>query len=105
MTGKKVETKESNSKENSRGRRNERVGVVVSNKASKTISVEIVRVVRHERYGKYVKTHHKFSAHDEKGEAQIGDRVLIAETRPLSKTKRWRLVKILEKASEKGVLS
>jgi small subunit ribosomal protein S17 len=103
MATKKVETKTAASSENSRGKRNERIGIVVSDKANKTISVEITRVIRHERYGKYMKTHRKFSAHDEKNEAKTGDRVLIVETRPLSKTKRWRLVQILEKASDKGV--
>ena len=91
--------------ENGRGKRNERIGIVVSDKANKTISVEITRVVRHERYGKYLKTHTKFAAHDEKNEAKVGDKVLIVETRPLSKSKRWRLVKVLEKASQEGVQS
>lgn len=88
---------------NTRGKKNERTGIVVSNKAAKTISVEITRVVRHERYGKFLKTHRKFLAHDEKNEAQIGDKVLITETRPLSKSKRWKLVKVLEKAEQDGV--
>jgi small subunit ribosomal protein S17 len=85
-----------------RGRRNERIGIVVSDKAHKSISVEITRVIRHARYGKFMKTHTKFTAHDEKNDAKVGDRVLIVETRPLSKTKRWKLVEILERASIEG---
>ncbi len=86
-----------------RGRRNERTGIVVSNKADKTISVQIERLVRHTRYGKYMRAHTKFSAHDEKNEANVGDKVLIIETRPLSRTKRWKLVSVLEKAVQEGV--
>ena len=85
-----------------RGRRNERTGIVVSDKASKTIKVEIDRLVKHTRYGKYMRSHAKFTAHDEKNEAKMGDKVLIVETRPLSKTKRWKLVKVLEKAVQEG---
>lgn len=79
-----------------RGRRNEVVGNVVSNKMQKTIIVEIVRRVKHPRYGKFLKTTSKFVAHDEKSEAKIGDKVLIFETRPLSKTKRWKLSQVIE---------
>lgn len=86
-----------------RGRRNERTGVVVSDKANKTIKVEINRMVKHARYGKYLKSHNKFTAHDEKNEAKIGDKVLIVETRPLSKTKRWKLVSVIEKSVQEGV--
>ena len=85
-----------------RGRRNERTGVVVSDAANKTIKVEIDRLVKHTRYGKYMRSHTKFTAHDEKNEAKNGDKVLIVETRPLSKTKRWKLVKVLEKAVQEG---
>lgn len=92
--------KNENTNLKARGKINERVGIVVANKAAKTISVEIARVIRHERYGKFLKTHRKFLAHDEKNEAQLGDRVLITETRPLSKSKRWKLVKVLEKAEQ-----
>lgn len=81
-----------------RGRRNEVVGQVVSNKMTKTISVEIFRMVRHEKYSKYMKKSSVFKAHDEKNEAKIGDIVKIHETRPLSKTKRWALTEIVEKA-------
>ena len=73
-------------------------GRVVSNKMNKTISVEVERLVPHPMYGKYVKRTSKLMAHDEKNECTIGDTVRIMETRPLSKTKRWRLVEIVEKA-------
>lgn len=96
MAAKNNETKA----QTKRGKINERVGLVVNNKAAKTISVEITRVVRHERYGKFLKTHRKFLAHDEKNEAQIGDKVLIVETRPLSNSKRWKLVKVLVKGEQ-----
>lgn len=73
----------------------ELVGEVVSNKMQKTISVSVSRVVKHEKYGKYMKRTSVFKAHDEKSESKIGDKVLIRESRPLSKTKRWELIKIL----------
>jgi small subunit ribosomal protein S17 len=79
--------------ENNRGVRKEKIGVVVSDKMQKTI---IVRVGRSARYGKIVRRYNKFKAHDEKNEAKIGDKVVIEETRPLSKDKRWRLVKIVK---------
>ena len=78
--------------------RKERVGVVVSNKMDKSIVVQVERREKHPIYGKFVKKSSKFSAHDEKNECTIGDTVLIAETRPLSKNKCWRLVEIIEKA-------
>ena len=78
--------------------RKERVGVVVSNKMDKSIVVQVERREKHPIYGKFVKKSSKFSAHDEKNECTIGDTVLIAETRPVSKTKCWRLVEIIEKA-------
>lgn len=84
--------------ESNRGRRNEVVGEVVSNKMMKTISVQIFRMVRHEKYSKYLKKTSVFKAHDEKNEAKVGDIVRIYETRPLSKTKRWALSEIVEKA-------
>jgi small subunit ribosomal protein S17 len=74
-----------------------RIGVVTSNKMTKTITVVVERKVKHPIYGKFVKKSSKFHAHDEKNEASIGDVVRIMETRPLSKTKRWRLVEIVEK--------
>lgn len=81
-----------------RNLRKSRVGVVSSNKMTKTITVAVERKVKHPIYGKFVKKTTKFHAHDEKNEATIGDIVKIMETRPLSKTKRWRLLEILEKA-------
>ena len=81
-----------------RALRKTRVGVVVSNKMQKTITVAIERRVSHPIYKKYFKKTSKLMAHDEKDECQIGDRVKIMETRPLSSRKRWRLVEIVEKA-------
>lgn len=72
--------------------------MVVSNKMDKTVTVTVERRVKHPIYGKFVKKTTKFHAHDEKNECTIGDLVRIMETRPLSKTKRWRLVEVLEKA-------
>ncbi len=80
-----------------RNLRKTRIGVVTSNKMTKTITVAVERKVKHPIYGKFVKKTTKFHAHDEKNEASIGDVVRIMETRPLSKTKRWRLVEVLEK--------
>ena len=81
-----------------RGLRKTRVGVVVSDKMEKTIVVEIRTRVKHPLYGKIMNRTEKFKAHDENNECGIGDTVRIMETRPLSKDKRWRLVKIVEKA-------
>ncbi|HVX52048.1 MAG TPA: 30S ribosomal protein S17 [Chitinophagaceae bacterium] len=81
-----------------RNLRKTRIGVVSSNKMTKTITVAVERKVKHPIYGKFVKKTTKFHAHDEKNECTIGDVVKIMETRPLSKTKRWRLVEIVEKA-------
>ncbi|WZL72625.1 30S ribosomal protein S17 [Clostridiaceae bacterium 35-E11] len=81
-----------------RGRRKSRVGRVVSDKMEKTIVVAVEDFVRHPLYGKAVKRTKKFKAHDENNECRIGDKVRIMETRPLSKDKRWRLVRIVEKA-------
>ncbi len=78
--------------------RKSRIGVVSSNKMNKTITVAIERKVKHPLYGKFVKKTTKFHAHDEKDECNPGDVVRIMETRPMSKTKRWRLVEIVEKA-------
>jgi small subunit ribosomal protein S17 len=74
------------------------VGTVVSNKMDKTIVVLVERLVKHRLYKKYIKRQSKFSAHDEHNTCQIGDKVLITEFRPLSRTKRWRLSKIVERA-------
>ena len=81
-----------------RNLRKTRMGIVSSDKMDKTITVTVKYKEMHPIYGKFVNKTKKYHAHDEKNEAQVGDRVLLMETRPLSKTKRWRLVEILEKA-------
>jgi small subunit ribosomal protein S17 len=81
-----------------RGRRKTRIGYVVSDKMQKTIVVELEDRVRHPLYGKIIRTTTKVKVHDENGIAGVGDRVSLMETRPLSATKHWRLVNILEKA-------
>lgn len=81
-----------------RGMRKTRVGVVVSDKMDKTVVVAVETFVQHPLYKKTIKRTTKFKAHDENNECKIGDKVLIMETRPLSKEKRWRVVQILEKA-------
>jgi small subunit ribosomal protein S17 len=80
-----------------RNLRKTKLGVVSSNKMDKTITVSVERKVKHPLYGKFVKKSTKFHAHDEKNECSIGDTVKIMESRPLSKTKRWRLVEVVEK--------
>jgi len=81
-----------------RGLRKERIGTVVSNKMNKSIVVTVERKIKHPKYGKFIKKTSKFMAHDENNECSIGDVVLIAETRPLSKNKNWRLKQVIEKA-------
>ena len=81
-----------------RGNRKSKIGRVVSDKMDKTIVVAVETKVRHPLYGKIINRTTKFKAHDENNEAKINDKVLIMETRPLSKDKRWRLVEIVEKA-------
>ncbi len=81
-----------------RAMRKERVGIVTSDKMTKSITVTVERRVMHPKYGKFVKLSSKFMAHDEKGDAHVGDTVRIAETRPMSKLKRWRLVEVIERA-------
>ena len=81
-----------------RNLRKERIGVVFSNKMDKTVTVAVKWKEKHPIYGKFVSKTKKFHAHDEKNDCNIGDTVRIMETRPLSKTKRWRLVEILERA-------
>ncbi len=81
-----------------RNYRKTRVGIVASDKMDKTIVVSVVNNVRHPLYGKIVKRTYKLKAHDENNECQIGDKVKVMETRPLSKDKRWRLIEIIEKA-------
>ena len=73
-----------------------REGEVVSSKMNKTIIVLVTRLLKHSKFNKIIKRHIKYSAHDEKNEAKEGDRVQIVETRPISKTKRWRLVKVMK---------
>ncbi|HFE63348.1 MAG TPA: 30S ribosomal protein S17 [Caldithrix sp.] len=80
-----------------RGVRKTRVGVVVSDKMDKTAVVSVERLVKHPTYKKYIKRTSKFKAHDEKNECHVGDLVKIMETRPLSRTKRWRIVEVIEK--------
>lgn len=82
--------------ENARGRRVEIVGEVVGDKMEKTISVLVYRLIRHAKYGKYMKRTSVFKAHDETKQAKVGDIVRIVETRPLSKTKRFALVEVVE---------
>ncbi len=82
----------------SRGNRKERVGIVVSDVQDKTIVVKVERRTTHPLYRKTVKVSKKFTAHDEKNEAKAGDTVRIAETRPLSRCKRWRLIEIISRA-------
>jgi small subunit ribosomal protein S17 len=81
-----------------RGRKNSIKGVVVSHKMDKTIVVRAERLVKHAVFHKYIKRYVKYKAHDERNSCQVGDKVLIVESRPLSREKRWRMVEILEKA-------
>ena len=82
-----------------RAKRKERVGEVISNKMTKTIIVRVERRFPHPKYKKVITGYKKLYAHDEKSEAKVGDHVRLEETRPLSKTKRWRLVEIVERGS------
>ena len=82
------------------GNRKERVGEVISNKMTKTIVVRVQRRYPHPKFKKVVTGYRKFYAHDEKGDAKVGDRVRIEETRPLSKLKRWRLVEVVERGTD-----
>ena len=81
-----------------RGIKRQMVGTVVSNKADKTVTVLVERLVKHKIYHKIMRRRTKFAAHDDRNDCQIGDKVLISESRPLSKSKRWRVIKIVEKA-------
>src|SRR5436189_5920672 len=85
--------------ESARANRKERVGEVISNKMAKTIIVRVERRFPHPKFKKVVTGYKKLYAHDEKNEAKVGDRVRIEETRPLSKTKRWRLVQVVRRSS------
>src|SRR5487761_2370689 len=86
--------------EHPRGDRKERVGEVIGNKMAKTIVVRVERRFQHPRFKKVVTGYKKLYAHDEKSEAKVGDRVRIQETRPISKTKRWRLMAVVDRAVE-----
>ncbi|MEX0773168.1 MAG: 30S ribosomal protein S17 [Balneolales bacterium] len=81
-----------------RNQRKQRVGLVVSDRMQKTITVAVDRQIKHPIYGKFITKTTKYMAHDEAGDAKIGDKVQIIETRPLSRHKRWRLVEVLERA-------
>jgi small subunit ribosomal protein S17 len=83
---------------NTRGMKRQVTGTIVSNKMDRTVVVVVERLVKHPLYKKFVRRQHKYMAHDKDNECQIGDRVLITQSRPLSKTKRWRVSRILEKA-------
>jgi len=87
------------------GKRKQRVGEVVSDKMTKTIVVRVERRFPHPQYKKIVTSYKKFYAHDEKAEAKVGDTVCIEESRPLSKLKRWTLVKVVERAVETAVVA
>jgi len=81
-----------------RGRRKSRVGEVVKDRADKTVTVRVARRVPHPLYGKVVQRSSKFAAHDEANDAHVGDTVRIVETKPISKTKRWRVAEVVERA-------
>ena len=81
-----------------RGTKRQMIGTVVSNKADKTVTVLVERLVKHKMYHKFLRRRTKFAAHDDRNDCQIGDKVMITESRPLSKSKRWRVIKIVEKA-------
>jgi small subunit ribosomal protein S17 len=97
-----VET--ANTEQTNRGQRKEREGKVISNKMAKTIVVRVERRFPHPRFKKVVTGYTKFYAHDEKNEAGVGDRVRIQETRPISKTKRWRLVEVIERNADAALV-
>ena len=81
-----------------RGMKRQLIGTIVSNNMDKTVVVQVERLVKHRLYQKFIRRRAKFAAHDEANACQIGDKVLITESRPFSKTKRWRVSEILEKA-------
>ena len=89
-----------NTEQTKRGQRKEREGKVISNKMAKTIVVRVERRFPHPQFKKVVTGYTKFYAHDEKNEAELGDRVRIQETRPISKTKRWRLLEVIERNAD-----
>ena len=81
-----------------RGMKRQQVGTVVSDKMDKTVTVQVERLVKHSLYKKYIRRRNTFAAHDESNECRIGDEVLMTESRPLSKNKRWRIARIIKKA-------
>ena len=81
-----------------RGMKRQLVGTVVSDKMDKTVTVKVERLVKHRLYKKFIKRQNKFAVHDETNACQVGDKVLITESRPLSRTKRWRVSEIVKKA-------
>lgn len=81
-----------------RGKRRQLIGTIVSNKMDKSVVIQVERLVKHKLYKKYIRRQTKFAAHDEKNSCGIGDKVLITESRPISRTKRWRVSRIVEKA-------
>jgi small subunit ribosomal protein S17 len=83
---------------NKSGMRREVIGTIVSDRMEKTVIVQVERLVKHRLYKKYIKRRSKYTAHDEANACRVGDRVLIAESRPISKTKKWRVRAIVEKA-------
>jgi len=83
---------------NKSGKRREVIGTIISDRMEKTVVVQVERLVKHRLYKKYIKRRSKHTAHDEANACRIGDRVLIAESRPISKTKKWRVRAIVEKA-------
>jgi small subunit ribosomal protein S17 len=83
--------------EKARGKKKILTGIVVSDKMDKTVVVAVERKIKHPEYKKYIRTQSKFAAHDEGNQCESGDRVMIIESRPLSKTKRWRVMRIVEK--------
>jgi small subunit ribosomal protein S17 len=83
--------------ETKRGLRKSRIGVVVSDKMDKTVVVQVTRIVMHPLYKKYIRKRSKYKAHDERGEFKIGDTVEIRESRPVSKEKRWQVIKLIER--------
>jgi small subunit ribosomal protein S17 len=92
-----IESPDEHAHSSGRGQRKTRIGAVVSDKSKKTVTVMVKRRVSHPLYGKQMTRTKKYHAHDEKNEYQVGDVVRIAETRPLSKTKRWRVVELIER--------
>lgn len=81
-----------------RGKKRQLLGTVASDKMDKTVTVQVERLVKHRMYKKYIRRRAQFSAHDENNDCRIGDKVIITESRPLSKTKKWRVSRIVEKA-------